>query len=111
MAYGLGVEVYVYSDSQASLKALNSPNVKSKLVLKTIEALNTLVTKLGNNVTLGWVKGYAYIDGNEAADTAAAKGRGLDDVETDAPDLPVSLLHSEVDAAATEFGGPSGMKH
>ena len=98
-----GEKVHIYSDSQASLKALNNPEIKSKLVLETVKALNNLVTTLGNTVTLGWVKGHDGHPGNVAADDAAAIGRGLDAIDPDAPAPPLSLLHSEVDAAATEM--------
>ena len=98
-----GEEVYIYSDSQATLKALNSPSVKSKLVLETIKALNTLVMVLGDDVTLGWVKGHAHHAGNVKADDGAALGRELDTIEPDAPEPPMSLLHAEVDAAATKM--------
>jgi len=98
---GSGEEVHIYSDSQSSLKALNTPNVKSKLVLETIKTLNTLVTTLGAQVTIGWVKGHIGITGNVSADDAAAEGRDRDEVEPDAPGPPLSYLHAEVDAAAT----------
>ena len=96
-----GEEVHIYSDSQSSIKALNSPNVKSKLVLETIEILNNLVTTLGAQVTVAWVKGHAGISGNVSADKAAEEGRLQEEVEQDAPGPPLSYLHSEVDAAAT----------
>ena len=98
-----GETVTIYSDSQATLKALNSVHVKSRLVSETVEALNNLTAKLGTQVLLRWVKGHAGIFGNVAADEAAGEAGGLVAAEADSPDPPKAMLHSEVDTAATRM--------
>ena len=64
--------IYILSDSQAALKALDSCRVDSRLVLDCIRALN----KLGrlNRVVLVWVPGHVGVMGNEMADELARKG-------------------------------------
>ena len=64
-----------FSDSQASLAALNKLTVKSDTVDKCINALNDLGEK--NRIHLRWVKAHVGIHGNEVADFLAKKGSTL----------------------------------
>lgn len=65
-------EIYIASDSKAALLALDSPQVKSKLVWECKTSLNLLGEK--NQVNLIWVPGHSGIHGNEAADQLAREG-------------------------------------
>ena len=64
-----------FSDSQASLAALNKLTVKSETVDKCINALNELGKT--NRIHLRWVKAHVGIHGNEVADFLAKKGSTL----------------------------------
>ena len=64
-----------YSDSQASLAALDKLTVKSNTVKNCIVALNTLGKD--NKVHLKWVKAHVDIPGNEVTDFLAKKGTTL----------------------------------
>ena len=64
-----------FSDSQASLAALNKLTVSSDTVDKCINSLNALSTK--NKVHLRWVKAHVGIPGNEVADFLAKRGTSL----------------------------------
>ena len=64
-----------FSDSQASLAALNKLTVKSDTVEKCLNALNALGKN--NAVHLRWVKAHVGIHGNEVADFLAKKGSSL----------------------------------
>ena len=64
-----------FSDSQASLAALNKLTVKSDTVDKCLNALNALGKK--NTIHLRWVKAHVGIHGNEVADSLAKKGSSL----------------------------------
>ena len=72
VVYTANRNIYILSDSQAALKALDSCRVDSRLVLDCIRALN----KLGrlNRVVLVWVPGHVGVMGNEMADELARKG-------------------------------------
>ena len=69
-----------YSDSQASLAALNKLTIKSNTVEKCLDTLNELGNK--NKVHLRWVKAHVGIPGNEIADFLAKKGSSLGDGPT-----------------------------
>ena len=64
-----------FSDSQASLAALNKLTVNSDTVDKCIKSLNELGAK--NKVHLRWVKAHVGIPGNEVADFLAKRGTSL----------------------------------
>ena len=83
MLHNYGYEnqtITFYSDSQASLTALDKLTVKSDTVEKCLNALNELGKK--NNVHLRWVKAHVGIHGNEIADFLAKKGASLGDGPT-----------------------------
>lgn len=64
--------INILTDSQASLKALMSPKVTSRLVWECRQELEELAER--NSVTLFWVPGHTGIDGNEKADELARNG-------------------------------------
>lgn len=68
-------KIYIMSDSQAALKALQSRQIKSKLVWDCIQILNKLSTT--NKVSIQWVPGHSGIEGNEIADRLAGEGSSV----------------------------------
>ena len=98
-----GREVTIYSDSQATLKALKAIEVKSKLVFETIQALNKVACRV-STLSLRWVRGHSGHGGNINADIAARFGRdGHVSCHPDAPEIPKAVLHQKVDQAATDM--------
>ena len=80
MLYEKGFEkqtVTFYSDSQASLAALDNLTVKSDTVDKCLDALNALGKK--NKIHLRWVKAHVGTHGNEVADFLAKRGSTIGD--------------------------------
>ena len=61
-----GQRIYIVTDSQASLKALEACQVTSKLVWDCLELIKLLGRS--NRMTLVWVPGQEVIEGNEKAD-------------------------------------------
>lgn len=65
-------KIFILSDSQAALQALDSYSFESKLVWECMLSLNSLGRT--NTVVLMWVPGHTGIYGNEMADMLAKKG-------------------------------------
>ena len=61
--------VCIHTDSQAAIKALDNPKIRSKTILSAVNIVNKLGEK--NSVTLAWVPGHSGIPGNELADLFA----------------------------------------
>jgi hypothetical protein len=83
-----GKTIDICSDSQTSLKAVSSVQFKSKLVLECRKLLMSLAET--NSVTLIWVPGHAYVQGNENADELAHKGSAINFLGPE-PALPLTL--------------------
>lgn len=64
--------IYICTDSQASLKALNSHCFTSKAMIECLEKVDEISST--NSITLLWVPGHHGIEGNEEADDAARTG-------------------------------------
>ena len=86
--------ITIYSDSQASLAALNKLTVNSDTVEKCLNALNALGKD--NGIHLRWVKAHVGIHGNEIADFLAKKGSSLGDGPTDEILIPKAKQKLEI---------------
>ena len=83
-----GRTIHVFTDSQATLKALKKWKFTSALMLNCHDALQSLASQ--NEITLTWVPGHCGIPGNERADELArvASSSPLNGPE---PGLPLTL--------------------
>ena len=81
-----GETLLIRSDSQAAIQALSSRMVKSRTVLKAIEALEDIPEYI--SVELRWIKAHVGHLGNEEADRLAKEGAedvGAEHVEVEYP--------------------------
>ncbi|XP_015118148.1 uncharacterized protein LOC107041864 [Diachasma alloeum] len=67
-----GMKIYICSDRQAAIKALEKATTDSKVVWECMQALATLGER--NKVTLIWAPDHHGIQGNEEADWQARRG-------------------------------------
>ncbi|GBM75932.1 hypothetical protein AVEN_155438-1 [Araneus ventricosus] len=95
-------EVNIWSDSESSLQALKSFNVKSKI---TQEVQMTLLENA--RIRLDWVKAHIGIKGNEIADTLA-KEATTDGIPASLP-FPKSFLKKQFYSSRSLIGKLSGI--
>ena len=88
--------INLFSDSQASLLALTSTSISSRLVLEIADQLNTLGTS--HRVELRWVPGHEGVYGNELADELAREGSSSIPIGPE-PFLPLSdgIINSHIE--------------
>jgi ribonuclease HI len=67
--------ILIFSDSQAAIRALDGPKVKSDLVVECLDALSGLAGQ--NKVILAWVPDHCGIQGNDEAIRLAKQASGL----------------------------------
>ena len=88
--------VKIFVDSQAAIKAVGNPVVKSQVVEQAINNLNKLAAKT-RSVTLVWIPAHKGHTGNERADVLAKAGsEGGDQVEQVRVNKPQGALRSEI---------------
>ncbi|KAI3378370.1 hypothetical protein SNEBB_006622, partial [Seison nebaliae] len=80
--------VTIYSDSQATVKALMSNPVLSKSTLECIRKLNELAET--NRVSINWIPAHQGYEGNELADSLAKAGAN-DHFIGPTPSIPIPL--------------------
>ena len=87
-------EIIIYTDSQVTVKALDSNFIKSRLLWDTIMLLNEAIRYSGvKNITISWIKGHAGYMGNEEADRLAAIGASLPIIASDQPNISRKQLN------------------
>lgn len=83
-----GKKVLILSDSQAALKALENPVIRSETTRRCANTMNILARC--NDVTLGWIPGHSNHAGNENADKLANEGAAKDEVDLEIPEASSS---------------------
>ena len=80
MQYALGLiqdkpvkYIKILRDLQAAIKSLVNKNITSKLILNTLEQMETIAYRV-NTLTLAWIKAHNENKGNVQADAAAKEG-------------------------------------
>ena len=86
--------VLFFTDSQATIQALNSTNSSSVMIRETIDLLNSI----GHSVfaTIYWVPGHMDVAGNERADELARQGSGTRPIGPE-PFLPFTTANSKTE--------------
>ena len=84
----MGETVNFFTDSKASLGAIQATHIKSRTVLEALNTLNSLGSS--HKVTLHWVPGHSGIPGNERADELARTGSASKN-PVNTPHLPLEM--------------------
>jgi ribonuclease HI len=71
-------DIYIFSDSQAAVMAINKSYIYSLTVKSCVQTLNELGR--GNRLTIAWVPGHSGIEGNEKADELANQGTSKENI-------------------------------
>ncbi len=88
--------IFIYTDSQAAIKALKNPRICSALTLRCWELLDSL--SRNNRIKITWVPGHSGIKGNEQADELARQGAFSDTDPLPEPliGIPLSIIKREI---------------
>jgi len=70
------IDIFIFSDSQAAVRALDSYTTNSKTISECRKYLNEMATHL--RINLIWVPGHRNIEGNCIADELARQGTTAD---------------------------------
>jgi len=70
------IDIFIFSDSQATVRALDSYTTNSKTISECRKSLNDMATHL--RINLIWVPGHRNIEGNCIADELARYGKTAD---------------------------------
>lgn len=88
LSHSTGNKLLILSDSQAALKALNNPIIRSRTIGNCAATLCALAAN--NDVTLGWIPGHSKHVGNEKADHLANEGADKVVIDTEIPEATSS---------------------
>ena len=108
--------VKIFIDSQATIKALANPTVRSKTVEQAATALQNLASR-ARSVTVVWIPAHKGYIGNERADGLAKRGALTTDAQTALHTyIPAIHLKNKINKAAydewtTEWNAQNGVHH
>ena len=95
--------IVICSDSQAALKALQSPKITSSLVADTVAKLQEL--SVFNRVRLLWMPGHFGVEGNEMADALAKRAAHSEFLSTE----PAVVYRQRQFALKPNYGLPKSI--
>ena len=95
--------IVICSDSQAALKALQSPKINSSLVADTVAKLQEL--SVFNRVRLLWVPGHFGVESNEMADALAKRAAHSEFLSTE----PAVVYRQRQFALKPNYGLPKSI--
>lgn len=94
-------KIIICVDSQAAIKALDSPQISSSLLLECREELDKAA--LVYNITITWVPSHSDFYGNEIADTLARCGAEMHISRVTETPIPISFYYNLVESEAKNY--------